>query len=125
VATRHAWACQLTLPRHVNGRLRPGLDGMLSAPVARSVKWATRGPHRRAVGTGFQVAQREARWSADCSADQTPHCRSGDMTAPWCKCIGGGTVKTRNRHLDGSGNSPATTCRRGAGEDLREEGLDR
>jgi hypothetical protein len=57
VATRHAWACQLTLPRHVNGRLRPGLDGMLSAPVARSVKWATRGPHRRAVGSGFRAAQ--------------------------------------------------------------------
>jgi hypothetical protein len=82
--------------RRVKGRLRPSLDGALSAPAARPVKWAARGPRRRAVGTGILSAQREARWSADDSVNKAPRCTSGDATTPRCRHIGGGTAAIRN-----------------------------
>jgi hypothetical protein len=62
----------------------------------RLVKRAARGPQRRAVGTGIQVAQQEARRSADGSVDKMPHRTSGDEMAPGCRRTSGGTVARRN-----------------------------
>jgi hypothetical protein len=109
---------QRKLPRNAKGRLRPGLDGVLSAPVARPTKRAARGPCRRAVGTDIWAAQREARRGTDGSIDKMPYCMSGDATALGCGRKGGGTVVRRNQHMDvlTTGNSPVTTGGRGAGE---------
>jgi hypothetical protein len=126
-ATRRTRACQRTLPRHVKGRLRPGLDGALSAQAAWSVKQSARGPYHQAVGTSIRAAQRGARQSVDANVDKTPHCTSGDTMTPRCGCTGGSTEARRNRCVDGlvTGNSSVMTHDVGAREDWGKKAPDR
>jgi hypothetical protein len=111
----------------VKGRLRPGLDDVLSAPTAWPAKRPAQGPHHQAVGTDIHAAQRGARQSEDDSVDKTLHYMSGDATAPGCGRTGGDTEARRNRRVDSSvtWNSPAMTRGVGAREDWGKKAPDR
>jgi hypothetical protein len=60
--TRHTRVCQRTLPRSAKGRLRPGLDGALSTPVAGSAKQPTQGliAERLAPSSGRRCVEQTA-----------------------------------------------------------------